>query len=668
MGVWLQKWTSGPGNAWTFNNINLRRIVSALGQPTTKLMFEFTAHSSYNSVIDSASVGIRSGTTDDMTATPVPIKFNGGNASVTITAGEAIWSDEVSLSLTGSEALLVHTSLLQGAAANRSRASATGSTYYEYTSSDRSGDQNVTMSLEAAGHGGLTGIKIWVEPEDGWVTVWIKDPGDPYTYNAMNTRRLVPDFGFSGSKVRIRVKGQPSLTSIISAASIGPRSGSTEDFSAAPTAITFNGGQASVSIPGGGEAWSDAMDMEISPGDHLVHLSMLETSNYTLAGVAAAGGTGYWAYGASDLSQTQDVTMNNDGYFYGALVEVQVFIGEEEEEEELNAVGLPKPDDNGQEGTFWWYGDDAVYSPHYTPVDISVTSLWVYADVVTGSGAANIKAAIYADNGGVPGTILGTSEVLSIGEPAAGTWYEFVFATPVSLSGATLYHFAFLSDRTAIGFAHQFEQQDTSLRWTSGEGYAGGFSDNPTISGSSAVVPPFLRIEGAMAEHYPHLYQLVLEANGSNGWITVAELEFATSPGGPDRIDAVGATTYGSKQHTGGYSLGNLTDNNGSSVWANSSYTQGAANWSLLVEFHGDPGALVQYSVTGSPYSNETPTAWTLKAWDGKAWQTIDTQSGLTWSGGEKKSFSITVPAIAGQISPPTGGAQRPIVNVCIVG
>jgi hypothetical protein len=40
-----------------------------------------------------------------------------------------------------------------------------------------------------------------------------------------------------------------------------------------------------------------------------------------------------------------------------------------------------------------------------------------------------------------------------------------------------------------------------------------------------------------------------------------------------------------------------------------------------------------------SPYHNQVPTAFDLQKWNGSGWDTIHSESGLSWSSGETKTF-----------------------------
>lgn len=68
----------------------------------------------------------------------------------------------------------------------------------------------------------------------------------------------------------------------------------------------------------------------------------------------------------------------------------------------------------------------------------SAYSAWVKLRKV-GTPGDSVSVSIYTDSGGVPGTSLGNASVSAAGISANSAWTEFIFSTPVALTGGTTY-------------------------------------------------------------------------------------------------------------------------------------------------------------------------------------------------------------------------------------
>jgi hypothetical protein len=53
------------------------------------------------------------------------------------------------------------------------------------------------------------------------------------------------------------------------------------------------------------------------------------------------------------------------------------------------------------------------------------------------------------------------------------------------------------------------------------------------------------------------------------------------------------------------------------------------------------------YSISGSPFDEESPTAYEMQYWNGSTWVAADTQTGLTWQPKEVKRFILASPVTA---------------------
>src|SRR5579871_454671 len=55
------------------------------------------------------------------------------------------------------------------------------------------------------------------------------------------------------------------------------------------------------------------------------------------------------------------------------------------------------------------------------------------------SGSETLKAIVYADNGGSPGTLLGASSPVTFSAGQAAAWVDFTFSSPVSVPSGTVW-------------------------------------------------------------------------------------------------------------------------------------------------------------------------------------------------------------------------------------
>lgn len=88
-------------------NHSYRIIVPALSKTITKIRVTMQAPTVGTTNVNNVGVGIRSGTTDDCTATPTEILFSGGGHGFSIATGATILSDETNFAATIGDLLLV---------------------------------------------------------------------------------------------------------------------------------------------------------------------------------------------------------------------------------------------------------------------------------------------------------------------------------------------------------------------------------------------------------------------------------------------------------------------------------------------------------------------------------------------------------------------------------
>src|SRR5262249_44125013 len=55
------------------------------------------------------------------------------------------------------------------------------------------------------------------------------------------------------------------------------------------------------------------------------------------------------------------------------------------------------------------------------------------------SGTQNIRAVLYADSGGNPGALLGTSNQVTVPAGQAWNWVDFTFSSPVAIQAGTIW-------------------------------------------------------------------------------------------------------------------------------------------------------------------------------------------------------------------------------------
>lgn len=141
--------------------------------------------------------------------------------------------------------------------------------------------------------------------------------GNGNTTAKFNRREIIPaaDISASGTAIRLKLKGHNTTSSIVSAVSIGERSGSTASFTDTPTRVTFNNGETAVVVPAGGYAYSDWITFALDETkDYLVALARITEVTQYEAEVSSGGGE------YSHIAST-DETMQTDGsaYSYDAL-------------------------------------------------------------------------------------------------------------------------------------------------------------------------------------------------------------------------------------------------------------------------------------------------------------------------------------------------------------
>jgi glucose/arabinose dehydrogenase len=137
-------------------------------------------------------------------------------------------------------------------------------------------------------------------------------------------------------------------------------------------------------------------------------------------------------------------------------------------------------------GTF---GDQSVYTSvdtagqnlkeaaSYTAVSGNVTKLTGYlSGLGAGSGSQKVKAVIYANSGGAPGALLGTSSEVTITAGRAWGWVDFLFPSPVAVSAGTIW-LGYIASGTSDLTQLRYLNQAGAVRWNVD---AGGYADGPS--------------------------------------------------------------------------------------------------------------------------------------------------------------------------------------------
>jgi hypothetical protein len=118
--------------------------------------------------------------------------------------------------------------------------------------------------------------------------------------------------GGKDGQIRILLAAHTSGDCDINGASIGLRSGSTDDFISTPTRITFDGDSNTTTLYAGVDKYSDWIDYDLDPSkDHLVHLTASGYGTYCYS-----VNTNYRQDTATDYTMTTSVSFSSVGYSY----------------------------------------------------------------------------------------------------------------------------------------------------------------------------------------------------------------------------------------------------------------------------------------------------------------------------------------------------------------
>jgi len=141
------------------------------------------------------------------------------------------------------------------------------------------------------------------------------------------------------------------------------------------------------------------------------------------------------------------------------------------------------------------------------------------------------------------------------------------------------------------------------------------------------------------------VWRIHVTAVGGGGTIAICEVEMRASSGGADQCTG-GVALASSTFQT---SIANLAvDNNTSTSTFFATHTYSPTPGWFAYKF---PSAVSVAELTikarDSSWQSQAPVDFTLQKWNGSGWDTMLTQTGLSWSAGETKTFSVTVPSTA---------------------
>ncbi len=161
----------------------------------------------------------------------------------------------------------------------------------------------------------------WAEAKETWqdgVTVNLtSNYSSAITAGKYKTDRYeVPLSGLTGDKIRITFPAHATITCNVAGASIGPRSGATQDFTATPTRLTFNGGSNGFTSTAGGSVTSDPIAFAYEGSvPYLIHTAYGPGGTLSQKYVVMAGNDLHYS---GVVNQDDVLTPAVTGYTYGA--------------------------------------------------------------------------------------------------------------------------------------------------------------------------------------------------------------------------------------------------------------------------------------------------------------------------------------------------------------
>lgn len=146
--------------------------------------------------------------------------------------------------------------------------------------------------------------------------------------NAVSWRIPVPanTTACSGTQIRITIGSSSTNDTIVSGTSVGERNGTTDDFSAAPTRITWATGNNGVTVTAGNTATSDWINYTWTTGNaHLIHIYMADAGAQNWRRKASGTITAYYTDPeGSDNTLTQTVSTTGSTANIPLIMKIEV--------------------------------------------------------------------------------------------------------------------------------------------------------------------------------------------------------------------------------------------------------------------------------------------------------------------------------------------------------
>ncbi len=217
------------------------------------------------------------------------------------------------------------------------------------------------------------------------------------------------------------------------------------------TGVPVVSGSASVSV--GQTLSASTGSWSGSPSSYAYAWERCDSSGGSCAAIAGASGSSY-VVAAADVGATLRVavTASNAGGASSPASSAQTAVvagsGPVTATFGTTSVGS---------GSDTFYADRKRVNAYSLPVAGSVTKLSVYLAPTWVSGQQDLEGVIYADSGGAPGALLGTTSQFVFSSSDAAGWYDLSFASPVSLPAGTYWIGVFSGASSSVaGFAYNW--------------------------------------------------------------------------------------------------------------------------------------------------------------------------------------------------------------------
>jgi hypothetical protein len=209
--------------------------------------------------------------------------------------------------------------------------------------------------------------------------------------------------------------------------------------------------------------------------------------------------------------------------------------------------------------------------------------------------------------------------------------YDFGSGNAKAIVECTITPQSSFSGRAPASFQLQYSDDDST--WTDlfsvvdAEPYANGevrafnATDTPTQGASKT----FWRVRATTAN----------SGSAGSGYFELAEVAMATSSGGANECTG-GKAFHNVALNTTGFEAGNAFDGN-TATYCSSNELPAYVGYRFA-----SAKDITEVKVRGRAAGGYEPTALTIDYWDGATFQTVHTASGLSWTAGEQKTFTIT--------------------------